>query len=83
MQNQARPNKYNQNNLTMTTSPDTMAKPQLVQVNYLHSCRYVHLCICSSDWEKKCISVEAVIQEDLFKLGCAAHFATFLHASLP
>lgn len=58
--------KYNQNNLTMTASPDMKAKPQLIQVNYLHSCRYIHLCICSSDWEKKCISVEAVIQGDLF-----------------
>lgn len=42
MQNQARLTKYNQNNLPMTTSPDIKTKPQLVQVNYLHSCRYVH-----------------------------------------
>lgn len=31
MQNQARLTKYNQNKITMTTSPDMKAKPQLVE----------------------------------------------------
>lgn len=62
---------------------DTKAVQMNCQLTSMYEA--VNMCVhtYARDWEKKCISLEAATQQDLFWLQCAVHSTTLLHASLP
>lgn len=54
-----------------------------LSVNFhISSATHMYSYMCLSDWEKKCILVEAAKQQDLFWFRCAVHSAVFLRVSL-